>query len=69
MPYAGYYENIERTINLNEINGRDRWNIKMTIVEDILLEAARTFGFDKLPQKYWEDETNEILYSQGMNLR
>ena len=68
-PYSGYYENIERTINLSAINGRDKWDIKMEIVEDILLESAKVFGFDRLPQKYWEDGTNEILYSKGMSNR
>lgn len=65
MPYTGYHGNIERKINLGDINGREKWNIKMEVVEDILLEVARIFGFDKLPQKYWEDGTNEILYSKG----
>lgn len=65
MPYTGYHRNIERKVKLSDINGREKWNIKMDIVEDILLEVARIFGFDKLPQKYWEDGTNEILYSKG----
>ena len=69
VPYTGYHENIKRIVNLGDINGREKWNIKMEIVEDILLEVARVFGFDKLPQKYWEDETNEILYSKGFSER
>lgn len=69
MPYTGYHENIEKQINLSGINGREKWNIKMEVVEDILLEVARVFGFDKLPQKYWEDGTNEILYSKGFPMR
>lgn len=69
MPYTGYHQNIERKINLRDIYGREKWNIKMEVVEDILLEVARIFGFDKLPQKYWEDGTNEILYSKGFPMR
>lgn len=69
MPYTGYHQNIERKINLDDINGREKWNIKMGVVEDILLEVARVFGFDKLPQRYWEDGTNEILYSKGFSKR
>lgn len=69
MAYTGYHHNIERKINLGDINGREKWNIKMEVVEDILLEVARIFGFDKLPQKYWEDETNEMLYSKGFPMR
>ncbi len=69
MPYTGYHQNIERKINLDDINGREKWNIKMEVVEEILLEVARIFGFDKLPQRYWEDRTNEILYSKGFPTR
>jgi hypothetical protein len=69
MAYTGYHHNIERKISLSDINGRDKWNIKMDVVEDILTEVARIFGFDKLPQKYWEDETNEILYAKGFSGR
>lgn len=69
MPYAGYPEDIVRNIKLDEIHGRDNWNIKMGIVEDILLEVARIFGLDRLPQKYWDEKTGEILYAKGFSMR
>jgi hypothetical protein len=68
-PYTGYHQSIERKINLGDINGREKWNIKMEVVEEILIEVARIFGFDELPQRYWEDGTNEILFSKGFSTR
>lgn len=69
MPYMGYHEDIVRKIALDKIHDRDKWNVKMGIVEDILLEVAGIFGLDKLPQKYWDEETSEILYAKGISMR
>ena len=69
MPYAGYHEEIVRNIKLDEIHDRDKWNMKMGVVEDILLEVARIFGLEKLPQGYWGEATGEILYAKGFGMR
>ena len=64
-PYAGYHEDIVSKVNLLEIHGRDKWNIKMKITEDVITNIARIFGMDGIPQLYWNDK-EELDYPHGM---
>ena len=65
LPYSGYHHNIVSRVNISDIHGRDKWNIKMAIVEDIMTDVARIFGMDTLPQQYWL-ENDELDYPHGM---
>jgi len=65
LPYSGYYHDIIHYINMSDIHGRDKWNIKMDIVEKIMIDVARIFGMDTLPQEYWNDK-GELDYSHGI---
>jgi len=67
-PYAGYHGDIVFEIKLEDIYGRERWNIKMDAVEDTMKRIARIFGLDSLPQAYWS-ENGELDYSRGMGGR
>ncbi|MBI2859674.1 MAG: TIR domain-containing protein [Chloroflexi bacterium] len=51
--YVGYHKNIVLPIQLSEIHGREKWNVKIKIAEDIMINIARMFGMDRLPQPYW----------------
>lgn len=64
-PYAGYHKNIVLPIQLSEIHGREKWNTKVRIAEDIMINIARMFGMDRLPQPYWND-AGELDYPHGM---
>lgn len=68
IPYVGYHHDIILEVDTSDIHGRDKWNIKMGIVESIMIEVARIFGMDSLPQKYWRDN-EELDYSHGMSGR
>lgn len=65
IPYVGYYHDIISEVNISDIHGRDKWNIKMDIVEGIMIEVARIYGMEQLPQPYWLDN-QELDYSHGM---
>ena len=67
-PYVGYHKNIVLPVELSGIHGRDKWNIKMKIAEDIMIRIARMFGMDKLPQPYW-NETEVLDYPHGIPTR
>lgn len=64
-PYVGYHRDIFADVQISEIHSRDRWNIKMQLVENIMVRIARMFGIDGLPQTYW-NEKGEILYPLGL---
>ena len=64
-PYVGYHKNIVLPIQLSEIHGREKWNIKVKIAEDIMIKIARMFGMDRLPQPYW-NEAEELDYPHGL---
>ncbi len=64
-PYVGYHKHIVLPIQLSEIHGRDKWNIKVKIAEDIMIKIARMFGMDRLPQPYW-NEAEELDYPHGI---
>lgn len=68
LPYAGYYHDIIFDIDVSEIHGREKWNIKMDLAEKIMIEVAKIFGMDKLPQPYWL-ENQELDYSHGISGR
>ena len=62
MPYTGYHEPIQRETPLELIHGRDKWNLKMDVVQDILEEVARMFGMEHLPNRYW-DADGQLTYA------
>lgn len=64
-PYAGYHGDIVLSVDLSAIHGRDKWNIKMTTAEDLMVRIARIFGMNKLPQPYW-DKAEELDYPHGI---
>lgn len=64
-PYAGYHSDINRVIDLSEIHGSDKWNEAMSVVKDMIVDTARMFGFDKLPNSYWDGE-DQLVYSKGV---
>jgi len=66
--YVGYHDDIILPVQLTDIHGRDKWNIKMQIAEDIVTSIARMFGMDRLPQPYW-NENEELDYPLGMSSR
>lgn len=63
--YVGYHKNIVLPIQLSAIHGRDKWNKKVKIAEDIMIKIARMFGMDRLPQPYW-NEAEELDYPHGI---
>jgi len=63
MRYGGYHSNIAIPVKINEIHGRDKWNMKMDIAEFALLKIARIFGLDRLPRNYW-DNNNMLDYAK-----
>lgn len=65
LPYSGYHHDIVSQVNMSDIHGRDKWNTKMEIVEKIMVDVARIFGMDTLPQKYWNDN-GELDYPHGI---
>lgn len=64
-PYIGYHRDIFMNFQVSEIHGREKWNMKIQQVEDIMIFTARMFGMDGLPQSYW-NEKGELLYPLGM---
>lgn len=60
-PYIGYHRDIFVDVQVFEIHGREKWNIKMRLVENIMGRIARMFGMDTLPQPYWNEE-GEVLF-------
>ena len=67
-PISGYYEDIYKKVLVSDINGRGEWNKVMKIVENCMVEVARIFGFDGLPQIYWRKD-GELDYSSGLSSR
>lgn len=67
-PYAGYHKNIILPVQLSAIHGRDQWNIKINVAENIMVKVARMFGMDRLPQRYWND-AGELDFPRGMPTR
>lgn len=65
MKYAGYHHDIELVVPLLEISPRDRWNVLFPSVEKIMLQVARIFGMQDLPQRYW-NEQGELDYSRSI---
>jgi len=65
MPYIGYHRDIFIDVQVSEIPGRDMWNLKMPLLDDVMLRIARMFGMDGLPQPYW-NEKGEILFPLGL---
>lgn len=65
-PYAGYHSDIVFEVKLDAIHGRERWNTKMNVVEDIMIRIARIFGMDSLPQAYWNEKSvkSALSYNQ-----
>jgi len=68
LPYSGYHHDIVLQVKISDIHGRDKWNIKMELVERIMIDIARIFGMDTLPQKYWLDN-DELDYPHGISGR
>lgn len=54
--YCGYHDHIVLPVDIDEIHGRDKWNVKMDLAEFALLKIARMFGMDRLPQYYWDKD-------------
>jgi hypothetical protein len=65
MPYVGYHHDIVLQVMTSDIYGRDKWNVKMDVVERLVIQVARIFGMDNLPQAYWT-EAQELDYPHGI---
>jgi hypothetical protein len=66
--YVGYHRDIVAAVELAAIPGRDKWDTKVDQVEYLMAEVARMFGMDRLPQPYW-DQNSQLDYSRGFPMR
>ena len=65
--YVGPHEPISREVNLSEIHDfdGDKRNVAMPVVQDIMDEASRTFGFSKAWAGLW-DPAGKLAYVKGL---
>ncbi|MEW6033430.1 MAG: TIR domain-containing protein [Chloroflexota bacterium] len=66
MPYVGYHDDILRQVRLADVHERgSSWNTCMEVVKDVMLQLARCFGMDDLPNAYW-DRDGILEYAKGV---
>jgi hypothetical protein len=55
-PYGGYHGDFLFRVRLDEVHGREKWDIVCAPAKEVLNRVARIFGMESVPQACWAED-------------